>query len=178
MGVQMNNSYVATENQVGTGVWKQVYDSTLTAAATNITITDIDLDNAKYWLIATLFNSEANPSNISLYCNSDTTASHYYRQYLTVDNAAISSGRLNTGIITGVVNSTSTFVNGWIDKDAEGYPRGQFLNQRKDPSSIEMENQFWSWNDTTSVTQFILNASIADGFSIGSRITLLKLEPT
>jgi hypothetical protein len=157
--------------------WKIVTYAQLSAAATTITLTNLDLAGDKWWKLMIAYkNVAAATTSIALYYNNDQTATNYYRQYLSVSGAAVASGRVNDALIFGAVTNTSQFGHLEITRDVDGYPRAMLYTNRAAPASIDMLNQIHIRNNTANVTRIDLVADQANAFGIGSKILLLKYD--
>lgn len=139
------------------------------SAATTLSISGLDLGAYRAFLIFySLDNATGSASNVSVYYNSDTTATHYYTQILTGNNTTVSGSRTNSGFAIGLTANETSTGNGYIQKDLDGKPRLTLNINRGAPSSIIIQPAVHVWTSNSNVTDITLSASVANSLAIGS----------
>jgi len=167
-----------TSDQLAFGTWEKIVETEVTGAAvTSITVTGLDLDDAKaYVLLFKVTNPTASASAYSLFLNNDTTATNYYRQFLYGAGTAISARRDNNAAVWSADPGEETI--GWflMIRDPAGLVKGISLDTRRDPAWIWGAFQNYGWVTTANVTRIDIVASITDAIGIGSKVIMFKVS--
>lgn len=171
----------------GTGGGNLAYVGSATvagSAATTLTLSGLDLDNDGRYLIEFIGkNATTSAANLSLYYNSDTTATNYNRQTMTAANTTLSGSRANDGIISsldsnsGGVGAGNTTFRGWLTKSGDGYPSITVTNEHLGNSAMFTQNLTHQWRTTgTNVTGITISSSVASSLAVGTTIRVWKLQ--
>lgn len=152
-----------------------VATTTLTAAATSIDFTGLDInsDGGLYEIIIRAVAGTANVSNGYIFINGDTTANHYDKEYLTSTGGVVGGGHSDTsefcamsasqeGFFRILVGITNGYVYYYSDATYTRTPQLWFHNGIKTDSS------------EANVTQITLTNSQANGWGIGTTVEIWK----
>jgi len=180
-------SYYTTIGPLGTdvssdeltfGTWEKIVDTTVSpSAVTTITVTGLDLDAAKaYILLFRVTNPTGSTSNISLYYNNDTTATNYYRQSLYGTSTTVGASRINDGVISDVLAGQEANLLIWIYRDPAGYVRAMPFENSRDPASLLLRMLFHIWVTKANVTRIDLTASVTGSIGVGSNLIIFKVS--
>lgn len=174
-------TYVATElagiGGVSGGGLTLLQTATVTgsAASSLAFAAAVDLATDKAYLIElVLGNATASDSNISLFFNSDTTATNYYRHSMGAQSGSISGAEVNSGQVCTLAASETFTGNGWIMPDFNGRPRAKIEGIRASTSNIAGSIFFMYRNNIANVTSIQISASVANSLSVGSVMRLYK----
>lgn len=167
------------------GCFQKVYETTLTTAATSITISGLDGNtDILYKLVCKFVNDGGAGSTYGLRPNNDT-GSNYGYQYL-VGRASVancnrgvlalfelaaleSTGVGNVNLVKGILYAKSGYVRTFIRETVENVS-GTTVNA----TSIEAE----SWNNTAdNITSLVFVSDQANGFGVGTYICLEAYQP-
>lgn len=185
MGVSLRPITVSNRAQVNSDVQKELggleliaTETIAGAAAQNFTSqTGLDLDGeGALRIIGCQYNSAAGASALSLYVNTDTTATNYYNQTCKADNAAVSGARTNTGIVCNTAASNESFFDIliWGRGPNSGYPSATGYIAQDIGSAMESVVLIWSSVVDANVTSVQLNSSLAASVGIGSYVRYYK----
>lgn len=153
------------------------------SAATTLTISGLDLDtDGRYFIMLTLRNATTSAANISLYCNSDTTAGDYTRQALTANGSSITGTRASDAIVGGLDSNAGGTGAGnnnailYLWKDFDGYPAMLVPLTWRGGTSGLLQTFAVQWKTTgTNVTSLIVSSSISSSLDVGSKIEVWKV---
>ncbi|GAB3094888.1 hyaluronate lyase N-terminal domain-containing protein [Lysobacter terrae] len=161
----------------GGGALELITTSTVSgAAATLITISGLDLATDGCYLgLLSAKNNNASALTVNLFYNGDTTATNYWRQYLVADGSAVSAARSNNANLLDVKASAGFTAEFTIQQDVDGRPRARARDNRDAPSSLVLQIADHVRDNTANVTSLTLSASSANGFAIGTKLSLYKL---
>jgi hypothetical protein len=141
-------------------------------AATTITLGSLDLAADEcYEVDISIDNATASLVQVSLFYNGDTTTTNYDRR-ISQDGGAATAA--NDALFVTMVASTPSVYRLVIRPDFDGKPRclGQgFLSAT---TTISGTVGVHMWRTAANVTSITLSASVANSFSIGSRIIVWK----
>jgi len=167
-----------TSGKLAFGTLEKIVETEVTGAAvTSITITGLDLDAAKAYLIfCKLTNPTATDASLYLYYNGETTATNYWRQYLYATGSTVSGARGNNAYLTPHFAGTETNYVIWIFRDTEGRPRAFLHANYNDPATLTILMNTHVWVSTVNVTQIDFTASVTGAIGIGSKVTIFKVS--
>lgn len=138
------------------------------SAASTITISGLDLSAYKAFIVYfSLKNATASTATVSLYYNSDTTATNYYQQLIT-GNGGLSGSRTNNGLISSLVASEIACGEINIQRDLNGRPHARSHTTSGAPATILLQDFAHVRDNTANVTEVTLSSSVASAFDIGS----------
>lgn len=138
------------------------------AAATTMTVTGLDLSAYEaFKVIVKLKNATGSAADISMFYNSDTTATNYYRQYAITSSTSTTGQRANDAIITYLSASTGGIIKMDIAEDVDGYPYALAF-AAAGGSGIVIRNIYHHWTTAANVTSITLSSSVANSLDIGS----------
>lgn len=154
-----------------------IVDITLTVAAQNIDVPNLDYNNDGPWqLYMATYNAEDSTSRIRLLFNQDYTIANYQSEYLRAAGSSQYSDRYNYPSIETLSSGLSSIIFGIIMIDGAGYARYRGTNVRKITSDIDLIEWGLSTDSpVTNITDIRIAASISDGLSIGTRLILTRL---
>lgn len=156
--------------------WEKIVDEELLANATDITITGLDLDADKaYMIICTIKNPQGSNSGIYLYYNNDTTIANYTQQWLRADNTTITAQRQNQPYFVYVHAGQNVLVTGFIMRSPDGYPIEVLFNADNVTAGMRIFNRVVFWNNTNNVTRIDIHALVANAIGIGSKLLIFKV---
>ena len=156
-------------------VLKKVAEVTLEAAATSITIDNLDINAHKFYeIILSLKNAIASGVSISMYINNDQVATNYYEQILRVIDTTINSALYNDANVAYVHANISSFNVIDLIRDIDGYPRAVVRTCRAPPSEMNLILKSYAKADTvTNITRLDFVASAADSLDTGSKVIVM-----
>lgn len=157
--------------------WVYVGETVISgSAAQEISFTSLDLDTDHvYLLIVNVENGHAvGSTNYDVFLNTDTTANHYYTQFVEYNGAGVAANRVNTSINIGF-NAGYPWVGKFLIQKTVG--DGTFIIGETaflDPANVRLRHVTIAWTSTNNVTSVQVRADQADGLAVGSRAILLK----
>jgi hypothetical protein len=163
--------------------WTRVYNTTLTSAATSVTISGLDGNtDEEYNLLIRAINNNASAAEYRLRFNNDT-GSNYGKQNLrgtsTTADAIRSTGDDNAPLsYRGTIAQNETILTDTLIYAKSGYVRTGINKNTTGISGTTVTalglNGF-VWNNTAdNVTSLVIYANQADGLGIGTTIELYK----
>lgn len=142
------------------------------SAATSFTASGLNLSTAEEYVVRyTLVSNTASTANVSLYFNSDTTASNYRRETQNRFSAGAGS---NDGIATEQRGSGDTVGFFYIRQDSNGYPRTLSFAQSGAITNVFGMRIAHIWQDTSNVTSLTLSSSVSSSLGVGSYMDFFK----
>jgi len=181
---QQGRLTAAANGSGGSGSLSFVGSTSITgSAASTLTITGLDLNTDKRYLVrAQLKNATTTGANISLFYNSDTTATNYNRESLTANGSTITGTRSNDAFISGLDSNAASTGSGntafefWIENNVDGHPSTKATNSRSGNSNILWQMFVHEWRTAaTNVTAITLSSSVSNSLAIGSTVSIWKL---
>lgn len=159
--------------------WVKVYDTTLTEAATSLTISGLDGDTAKEFMLeARIVNGYNGASSYYLRPNNDS-GTNYGNQFLYGENSTAGAARYtnHTGLYTGASSSLSeVFQSFTIIQAKSGFIRTAINNTTygiTGTTILDVSMRGSSWNNTAdNITSLVVLADQTGGLGVGSEITL------
>ena len=160
--------------------WVKVYETTLTSAATFVTISSLTGNTAiDYMLSIRCVNGYDGAIIVYLYPNNDTTSANYGWQSLIGQDSSTLAQRSNASIRIGESDALGNmFWANTILCAKSGYVRTAINNQsyRITGTTVytrEITGQVWS-NTADEITSLVITASQTDGLGAGTYICLYK----
>lgn len=137
-----------------------------TTATTTLATPTFDMSQYRSVRIEFAFdNATGSAAVLSLLANADATATNYYEQATTVNNATATDARANDARIGNMdANETCTGIIELV-KDNDGKVRGFARISRGAPASIISQDFRWVWNSVTNPTSFTFSSSIASSIT-------------
>lgn len=146
------------------------------SAATSLTMTGLDLATDGCYIIhAVLKNAAASAANVALFYNSDTTATNYWEQVLSIDGTSVNAARGNDAFALSMDASIPVFAEVVLRRDLDGYPRSHVRNVRSGNTSAKIQLFTHVRNNTANVTSITLSSSVASSLAVGSFFKVFKL---
>jgi len=180
-------SYYTTIGPLGTdvsseeltfGTLEKVVDTEVTGAAvTTITVTGLDLDSAKAYLI--LFktkNPTATDGHIQLFINNDTTATNYYTQDLTAYGASLAVVRSNAPYLYTSHAGQSIIGYSVMMRPPDGQPRVTSFTGKRGGASLELTLRIIHYTIAGNVTRLDFTHTVAGGLDVGTRLIIFKVS--
>jgi len=165
-----------TSAKMGFELMEVVASSVLTGTASAITISDLDLDTDRHYLILldAISSGTAGWDNIVMTVNADTTATNYAHQSFQASHTTLTGNRANNGTIaslyTAIPFSYRIRLSKYTGKIAQATSRG---TSRADVSNITLFDFSWMWTGTANITSITLTNS--EDFAAGTKVTVLKV---
>jgi hypothetical protein len=160
--------------KLGFGTLKKVAEISVTSDVTQITITGLDINTDKFYLIiGYIKNPTASLEVIALYVEGDTTSTNYYNQDFYVSGSSTGAGRGNSPYILDVSGGSNVGFLIFLLRDTSGYPRACSISTQDNVGSILIRSKAWTKTATvTNITRIDLVASVTNGIGAGSRIII------
>lgn len=158
--------------------WVKIYETTLAATASSITISGLTGDTDKeYKLEARIVNGYAGSIGIKVRPNNDT-GSNYGYQYLDGTDTTASAGRgATTSVQLCGANQNGVGQGEMVIQSKSGFVR-TFINEETAAVTTTVSNvtsDGYSWNNTADeITSMVVLADQTGGLGVGSNITLWK----
>lgn len=159
-----------------TETWEKIVEVDVTENTTTITITGLDLDAAKAYMI--LFkrkNPLALTSSIYVYFNNDTDLANYIHQWLDANGTTLTANRTNSASFAYTEAGESGFVVAHIMRTPDGFPRITCLENRRETTlMIGIKSNLYTVN--INVTRIDIVAFQAGAIGAGSKLILFKVK--
>ena len=151
---------------------------TTTALATSVEFTGLDINAHKgYRIEIEYLNGTATSHLISMYVNGLTTATDYYREYLSAEGATVAAGNVNDGGIAGVGASERALAG--VDLALLPGDIAYADSSITRDSGTSLKRHWYSWIRTAAVaniTSLTFTAGVADGIGIGTTIKIYRKD--
>jgi len=165
------------------GTFQKIYKTTLTSAATSVTISGLDGNTDQlYRLIIRTVNGYNGAVNYLLRLNNDT-GSNYGRQTINGSGSSVTAARLvYSGALTGYIESLNSLslVNTIIHAKS-GYIRTILTELNTEISGTTIGYLYLiglSWNNTAdNITSLVIFADQTNGLGVGTVIELERYTP-
>jgi hypothetical protein len=162
--------------------WERIFDTTLVAAATSVTISGLHGDtDEEYELEARIVNGYNGAASYLVRCNNDT-GSNYGSQNLAGENSTVSASR-DSGALTSWFFGYGSALNNLNQSEMlisakSGYVRTA-INEHTDSIVTTTVGRMYlrgqSWNNTADeITSLVVLANQANGLGVGTQITLWR----
>jgi hypothetical protein len=150
------------------------------SAATSLSMSGLNLalDKCYYIQWALKNNTGSSTPSLSLYYNSDTTATNYATQYAYAVNSTVNSPSfVNSAVLDAFTSGTSSSTGDvLIFNDPDGRPRSQFRFSRGSATSPQVIGGTHGWNSTANITGITVVASVANALAVGSYFKVFKVN--
>lgn len=179
-GLGTANQYLQTDGSACT--WATVTagmtvksDTLSTTGAQSISISSLDLDTDKHYLLMVHGLCKATDAGwIRMYYNDDTLATDYYEQRLRANDTTLSGARSNDPKIGWGDPDDGFTLHYNIARPTTSHPIAVGTNIFNLPDTILSDHFAMKWSTSTNVTKITLTAEQANCFATGTRVTLLK----
>jgi len=158
--------------------WAKLYDSTLSSAATSVTISGLAGDtDVEYKLEARIVNGYNGEAYYTLTFNTDTGANYGY-QYINGVNTTTSATR---SAASGMVVGSNDAINKLSLSEMKIHAKSGYLRTAINEHSrsiatttvTSIHEVGYVWNNTTdNITQMVITSDGANGLGIGTQLTL------
>ncbi len=141
------------------------------AAATNITVSGLDLDTDECYLVQIeLLGAAAGAATVNAYFNGDTTATNYERSLnaVTGDNSAI--GGLN--------DAQPALWSGYLRRVVSGRAVLHLQGGRMISTTAIDYSSTVIWDTSANVTSLTISSSVASQIAVGSAVRVWRLTET
>jgi hypothetical protein len=160
--------------------WENIYDNTLTEAATSVTISSLSGNqDIEYKLEARVVNGYGRSIDVKTQLNADTGSNYGYQQ-LYGNNATAGASRNtsttgtspcniasgNRGMFQDIIYAKSGYIRTGIQEDVDN------INTTTIATTVI---RGWSWNNTADeITSLVILADQANGLGVGTNIRLWR----
>ena len=162
---------------VAAGAFELVGSTILAATATSVSVTGLDLDTDKrYVIFVSIKNAYAGSNAVYVDFNADTTPTHYYFQRSTSIGGAHGDATGNSQVwvdVAGADDVTTLKLNLFLDVD--GLPMFSGESVTNASGSLRLTNQAGSYTDGTNITSIQIRGYRTMGLAIGSYIKVYKV---
>ena len=169
---------VSWQTPTAGGNFQLVQEQILSAAATNVDFTGLDINTDKaYMLVYKLKNLYSAGQNFSIFVEGDYTLTNYYSQCLYATGATVAANNANQPrlCVADVVND-NMIGQALIQRDVDGYFRYVSNYGKKTDSSLQFEYQTGRKTATvTNITSIRIHADQANTIAANSRFALYKV---
>ncbi len=154
------------------GAMTYLGSSTVTgAAATDLTISGLDLSlYSSFYFELNLDNGSGSTASLSLYINSDTTATNYNEERITSSVGTGGSTGGNDAIFAAPTTTQSVTLSGFLRRNFDGFVRAAFNSCRGTSAQRVINYGYLMWETSANVTGLTVHSSVATSISIGSTI--------
>lgn len=165
-------SWAAGGGGGGGGDIARIGETVLGSAATDITVSGIDLSAHRSFNVEfTLKNATGTAGDIRLLYNSDTTLANYPSQVHYTAGSTNIAVRVNAGI-SSLPASNAVVGDFKVKNDLDGKPRAWGHSNSQAPASVEQRVFAHVWNSATNITGITLSSSVASSIAAGSTLTV------
>lgn len=162
------------------GVDTLVYETTLSTAASSVTISGLDGNTDEVYYLKMMFNNTSDSNtNVKLRINNDSTASRYGRQYLEGQNSTASAARDTADgayIAYATAGNISQSENTIYAKTGnERLILSRYSGTINGTTVTQAVFLGYSYNETsTNLTSIVLVAGAANALGVGTYIALYR----
>ena len=142
------------------------------SATTTITITGLDLDSSKMFILCFSFKGANSATTGYVYYNNDTTNANYDQQSLQVNGTTVSGARFTGPGLPATAANGRCYAIAFIMRDPDGYVRLNALTIREEGTSVKLVNKVFVWATTNNVTRIDLTANQTNGLAVGTKVLL------
>jgi len=166
-----NNTFSGTNNFSEPNL---VYEITLTAAATTISVTSLDILTDKGYTFELLINNTTvSAASYRLFFNTDTTNTNYYIAYSGYAAGAV-SGLANVSLICAAMAGAKIYCRGSISQTSDTL-NAQSKYTDDNGALLSVFNLNLNYTPTvTNLTQMDFTSTVASGFGIGTVLRVWK----
>jgi hypothetical protein len=153
---------------------KKVAEVSVTSAVTQITITGLDINADKFYLMLLwLKNPTAAAVTYKLYFEGDLTDANYYTQVLYATGTTVGGSRDNSPNLIYINAGYCGIAFVYIFRDVDGVPRFTCDHSHEPASSIFQEHKYCAKTAAVAnITRLDLVASAAGGIGAGSKLII------
>jgi len=156
---------------------RKIYSTTLTAASANIEMSYAYKNNKTYLIVCRIVGAGGGNGNLSLYANTDTTATNYYNQYLSVSHNVVGGGRANTALVGGTIDAVNSVLICKVSKDYANHIHALCEQTYNNAANVTMLQEYLQSVTTfATLTKLTLNNSRADGFGVGTNVIVYEMD--
>jgi len=159
------------------GTWQKVAEVSPTTDVTEIDITGLDLDAAKFYMICyTLRNPTSSTTYYRICYNGDFTATNYYRQHMYASGTGLGAGRGNDNLIATIYAGVEYTSMSILSRPAGQRPTWSptfYTSQRW--SNLTIESYMVVYYTETNVTRITIRSDAAGGIAAGSKVIIFKV---
>jgi hypothetical protein len=163
------------------GAMTYIGSATVTgAAATTLSISGLNLDvDTRYEISFEGANATGSATTLSLYFNSDTTATNYDVESVGFAGATTTPARANSSVFGQMAATSGTAsVDMILTKGQDGKPSARIVAREDITTAIRLRSCSQMWRTSgTNVTGITITASVANSLAIGSIIRVWKTTP-
>ena len=143
------------------------------AAATSMTVSGLTLTGySKFRLVTKMRNATGSAAAISMYFNSDTTATNYHRQTFVSSHSTNTGNRGNDAVVCGLPANAQTYLESEIALGVDGKARVINQGNEDDTTSIVLRHSVIQWVTAANITGITLSSDIASSLDVGSTFTV------
>lgn len=141
-------------------------------AATDLTLSGLNIDvDERYELEIAVLGATGSTASLSLFLNSDTTATNYEAARLT-DGA---SAKSDDAIFGGSVGARIGRIMCTLTRGVDGRAIMEFRGARAESTTATLQDAIVIWDTSANVTSVTLNSSVASHLAVGSYIRAWKV---
>jgi len=167
-----------TSGKLAFGTWEKVAEVNVTeAAVTTITVTGLDLDAAKaYMILMETKNPTATSGHVQVFCNGDTTTTNYWTQGVTGYGTTVSAGRMNASYWISSHAGQSIIGHGIMMRPPDGQPRLTGFSNKYGAASLEICMRVVHYTIAGNVTRLDFTHTVAGGLDVGTKVLIFKVS--
>lgn len=160
-----------------------IYEEVVTADTQHVLISNLDcLKHGGYHIECALYNPSGGAVIYYMYINGDYTDSHYRSQYINVDNATVTAGRLSSPNIGYATASQETIysvidLNVIYNSNSSGYDAKANVDENNGGGgNVVLSSRAWVYSNTVvdNITSIRISANAATGIGAGSVIRIWR----
>jgi hypothetical protein len=153
---------------------RKIETKTLTAPATRVTFSGLNLEGVNAYKLFATFKGVDNGPSLRVEFNGDTTAANYRTEKMQAADSGVSASRANNNTIGGMLsNAGNTALLEATFKKSIGVNAiclSSFANGDYDAPSTDISSLYWT--TTANVTSISLYVDVADQLGVGTTMTL------
>ena len=163
-------------------IWRKIYDNTLVAAATTVTLAGLSGDaDVQYMVTTKIISGVAAATDYSIRLNNDA-GNNYGRTWILGDGAVATSGTLansiriflSDSVAASQIATATAFI--WAYRDGQERMVESYYGYRaavETVGRIALAAQLWN-NVGADISSIVFHASQANGFAIGTHFMAFK----
>lgn len=142
------------------------------SAATTMTVSGLDLSAYNYFVLTgAIKNATGSQTLISLYYNSDTTATNYHRNSAAFGGSG-TFAQSNDAVALILAASGYLTFDGTVKNGIDGKPRSKLDAVEDQTTNQRIRIHGTQWTSATNVTGITLSASVSSSLDVGSTFTV------
>lgn len=159
-----------------TAGWEKIAEVTLTAAATSIDFTGLDLDAAKaYKILLIAYNPTVTNTSLGIYFSGDYVDANYYSQRTRATGTTVITANSNFPLIATYNTLRSVLVEILIMRVSGKKPLYWASCHDEEGTAIMSEYYSGHWVSALNVTSIRLHCYVALGLDVGTKAILFKI---